>query len=520
MAQKRIGMKKIREVIRLKSSGTLSDRQIAGALNISRPVVGKYWQGFLESGLRLEQIKEMADTELLRLIEGPKITKSDKYRELAQYFPYFVLELKRTGVTLQRLWEEYKQRYPDGLQYSQFCYHFQRWRECGEVRMHLKHKAGDKMFVDYAGQKLGYFDREIGKLRPVEVFVAVLGSSSLTYVEASESQEKEQWVRSNERAIRYMGGAPAAIVPDNLRSAVSSSDLYDPEINPEFAEFAEHYGTVVLPARVRKARDKALVENAVRLVYQRVYAPLRNRTFYSLQELNEAIWEQLELHNNKPFQRLEISRRELFEKTERAVLKPLPAERFPMKTNKWVTVQFNYHVELRDDLHYYSVPYYLYSKEPKTKVKMVYDDRVVAIYYDNIRVAHHRRDRRPNEYSTLPDHMPPEHRWYAQWSPERFKSWARSIGKEVETAIEAVLQRRKHPEQAYKVCLGILNFGRKYGNTHLVKACRRANELNTCSLKWIETQVKRALEDERNPKLELELFIPAHENVRGSRYYN
>ena len=520
MARQRIGMKKIRDVIRLKSTTSLSDRQIARALNISRPVVSKYWQGFVDSRVMLEQIQEMADSDLLWLIEGPRIEKSSKYRQLVQYFPYFVVELKRTGVTQQRLWEEYKQKHPDGLQYSQFCYHFQRWRESGEVRMHLEHKAGDKIFVDYAGQKLSYFDRGSGELRPVEVFVAVLGSSGLTYVEASASQEKEQWIRSNERALWYMGGCPAAIVPDNLRSAVSRSDLYDPEINPEFAEFAEHYGTVILPARVRKARDKALVENAVRLVYQRIYAPLRNRTVYTLQELNEAIWQRLEIHNNQPLQRLNVSRRELFEKTERSTLKPLPAERFPLKNTKWLTVQFNYHVELREDRHYYSVPHYLYRKEPKTKVKVVYDDRVVAIYYDNIRIAQHRRDCRSNEYSTHPEHMPAEHRWYAQWSPARFKRWANSLGEEVVKVVEAVLESRKHPEQAYKVCLGILNLGKKYGQERLLKACTQANELGTCSLKWIETHLKCILEEERlQPEMDLLACIPAHENIRGSGYY-
>jgi transposase len=520
MARQRVGMKKIRDVIRLKLSSTLSDRQIARALNISRPVVGKYWQGFVNSGLRYDQIEDMADSDLLRLIEKPKIEKSAKYRQLAQYFPYFVVELKRTGVTLQRLWEEYKQKHPEGLQYSQFCYHFQRWRQSLEVRMHLEHKAGDKMFVDYAGQKLGYFDRHTGEFHQAEVFVAVLGCSALSYVEASESQEKEQWIRSNERAIWYMGGSTAAIVPDNLRSAVSRSDPYDPDINPEFAEFAEHYDTVILPARVRKARDKALVENAVQLVYQRIYAPLRNRTFYSLQELNEAIWELLEVHNNQPFQRLKISRRQLFESTERSALKPLPAERFPMKTIKWVTVQFNYHVELREDLHYYSVPHYLYTKEPKTKVKMVYDDRVVAIYYDHIRIAQHIRDRRANGYTTIPEHMPPEHRWYAQWNPARFRSWAKSYGQEVLTVIEAVLQSRKHPEQAYKVCLGILNLGKKYGSERLVKVCAQANEFGTCSLKRIETLLKRTLEEEQHPELDFVASIQEHENIRGSRYYN
>ncbi len=359
MARKRIGMKKIREVIRLKSTTAMSDRQIARALNVSRPVVTKYWDAFQDAGLLLEQIEEMADSALINLIEKPRIEKSNKYKQLVQYFPYFVIELQRKGVTLLLLWQEYKRKRPEGFQYSQFCHHFLQWWRSSEVRMHIKHKAGDKMFVDYAGDKLSYFDREKGKVIPVETFVAILGGSGLAYVEGSVSQEKEEWIRSNERAFWYFGGSSDAIVPDNLKSAVNRADRYEPEINPDFAEFAEYYGTVIIPARVREARDKALVENAVRLIYQRIYAPLRNRTFYSLEELNEAIWGLLEEHNNRAFQRLKISRRELFEKVKKSALKPLPRERFPMKTSKWLTVQFNYHVELREDLHYYSVPHYL-----------------------------------------------------------------------------------------------------------------------------------------------------------------
>ncbi len=341
MARKRIGMKKIREVIRLKTTTAMSDRQIARALNISRPAVAKYWQDFNSSGLLFKQIEEIADSTLLRMIEKPKIETSNKYQQLIQYFPHFVIELQRTGVTLHLLWQEYKQKHPEGFQYSQFCYHFLMWRKSSEVRMHINHKAGDKMFVDYAGDKLTYIDRKSGKEKQVEVFVAILGASGLTYAEGSVSQEKEEWIRSNERAFWYFGGASDAIVPDNLKSAINHANRYEPEINPDFAEFAEYYGTVIIPARVREARDKALVENAVKLVYQRIYAPLRNRTFYSLEELNEAIWGLLEEHNNKAFQRLKISRRELFEKAEQKALKPLPAERYPMKTTNWRTVQFN-----------------------------------------------------------------------------------------------------------------------------------------------------------------------------------
>jgi len=293
---------------------------------------------------------------------------------------------------------------------------------------------------------------------------------------------------------------------------------YEPDINPDYAEFAEHYSTVIIPARVREARDKALVENAVRLAYQRIYAPLRNRTFSSLEELNEAVWELLEDHNNKNLQRLPLSRRELFERTERSSLTPLPTERFALKTTKWATVQFNYHAELRDDLHYYSVPYYLYRKEPKTKVKLVFDDRIVAIYYDNVRIVQYRRDRTPNEYTTLPEHMPYKHRVYAEWSPERFERWARSIGIEVAHTIRKVLATRKHPEQAFKACMGILSLAGKHGDERLNRICKRANEFGTTSVKRIQNMITLDLEQENQQQLLLP--IPDHENIRGPEYYH
>ena len=518
MARQRISMKKLRDVLRLKSTTQMSERQIARALNISRPVVAKYWQGFISSGLSIEQLEDLPDSVLVNAIETARRKPEKRYLDLVRRFPGFVVELRRPGVTLQLLWEEYKNEHADGFQYSQFCHHFQVWRDSSDVRMHINHKAGDKMFVDYAGDKLFYTEASTGKKVVVETFVAVLGASGLTYAEASVSQEKQEWIRSNERAFHYFDGSAAAIVPDNLLSAVSRTDRYEPDINPDYAEFAEHYHTVIIPARVRMARDKALAENAVRLVYQRIYARLRNRLFSSLEELNEAIWEQLEKHNNTPFQRLPMSRRELFERTERTALQPLPRERFPMKTTLLVTVQFNYHVELRDDYHYYSVPNYLYTKEPKTKVKMVFDERVVAIYYDNVRIAQHRRDRSPNGYTTLPEHMPEHHRAYAEWSPERLESWAKSIGEEVAQVIRNVLSSRKHPEQAYKACMGILSLAKKHGDERLNRVCKRANEFGTSALKVIRNMINLDLEEENQHQL----FppIPDHENIRGSQYYH
>ncbi len=513
MARKRINMKKIREIIRFKETTNMSERKIARALNISRPVVAQYIKDFNASGLTYEETKDMPDSRFLALFEKQRNKRCSKYEDISKLFPYFVTELKKTGVTLMILWNEYQKKHPDCYSYSQFCYHFQVWRNASRVTMHIEHKAGDKMFVDYAGDKLVVVDRK-GKERSVEVFVAILGASQLTYAEASFSQKSEDWIRSNERAFIYCGGVTQAIVPDNLKSGVTHSNRYEPGINLMFDDFAGHYQTVILPARVRRPQDKALVENAVNLVYQRIYAPLRNRIFYSLEELNEAMWDLLEQHNNTPFQRLKTSRRELFDNIEKQVLKPLPKERYAIKQCKELTVQFNYHVELREDRHYYSVPWQLKGK----RVRVVYDDRNVAIYYDNVRIIQHKRDRSPNGYTTLHIHMPPHHRFYAQWSPERFIRWAQSIGDDVAEMIQVVLKSREHPEQAFKICMGILNLVKEHGPYRLNKACARALGFGFYSYKRIKNILDRGLEEE--PLTESrELPVSSHENIRGSQYY-
>lgn len=258
MARKRIRMEKIRSIIRYSATTDLSERQIARALKVSRTVVAKYAEAFRASGLSLEELEQMRDSELVARLEGKeKRPKSRRYYELCEHFPNILKELRKTGVTLQLLWEEYLLECPGGYEYSQFCYHFHAWRKASSVSMHIEHKAGDKMFVDYAGQKLSYTDPESGQEHPVEVFVAILGGESeLTYVEASESQEKEDWIRSNERALWYFGGGVQALVPDSLKSAVTRSDPYEPGINPTFDDFAAHYGLVIVPARVRRARTR------------------------------------------------------------------------------------------------------------------------------------------------------------------------------------------------------------------------------------------------------------------------
>lgn len=512
MAQKRTPMKKIREIIRLSEIGKLSIRQIARALKVSRPVVNQYLIDFRAVGLSYDQIKDMSDSKLLSIFEKKK-EKNNRYEDLLERFPYITKELKRTGVTLYNLWEEYSRENPAGYSYSQFCYHYQVWRNSQDITMHIEHKAGDKMFVDYAGKKFTIYDRQTNKGREVETFVAILGSSNLTYVEVSESQQSQDWIRSNENAFHYFGGVTRAIVPDNLKSGVKKADKYEPDINPVYNDFAEHYRTVILPSRSRHPKDKALVENAVKLIYQRVYAPLRNQGFYSLEELNQAIRDLLEEHNNKPFQRLKYSRRTLFDETEKAVLKTLPRDPYPMKSFKKLTVQFNYHVELREDRHYYSVPWQLKGQ----KVNVIYDERNVAIYHDNIRIVQHQRSYKPNGYSTRECHMPTDHQFYAGWSPTRFLNWADKIGDGVKLVIEYVLDNREHPEQAFKVCMGILNLVKSYGASRLNKACHRAGLAGLYTLKGIKNILVHNLEEERQP--ELDFSLPNHENIRGNKYY-
>ena len=329
--------------------------------------------------------------------------------KLMEKFPQFSKELKKAGVTLKILWQEYKEKETAGYNYSQFCHYYHIWSKSSSdtATMHMEHKAGDKMFVDYTGKKMKITDKITGEIKEVEIFVAILGACGLTYVEASESQKKAEWIASNERAVYYMDGVPQAIVPDCLKSGVSNGNKYEPDINPEYLDFANHYGTVIIPARPSSPRDKSLVENAVNLVYMRIFAPLRDKIFYSISEINEAIWEKLEDHNNCPMQKLKTSRRELFNEIEKAALQRLPGEKYELKKILSQTIQCNYHIELREDNHYYSVSY----KHIGKKVDIRYSETNVEIFYNNNRIALHKRDKTPGKYTTLTEHMHPDHKF-------------------------------------------------------------------------------------------------------------
>ena len=514
MARKRIIVKKIREILKHNCNETLSIRQIAKLTGISKTVVSDYLSTFKKTGIDCQKITEMSDTELMELFKGKKEENNERYRAMLVQMPYFTKELKRTGVTRQLLWEEYSKNNPNAFGYSQFCHHLQCWQDIQGLSMKQFHAPGEKMFVDYTGDRLTYFDGRGGEQKKAEVFVAVLGASGLTYAEAAESQKKESFIRSVEHSFRYFGGATKAIVPDNLKSAVTTASKYEPEVNPLFDDFAEYYRTAILPARAYRPKDKALVENAVRLMYRRIFAPLRNREFYSLEELNEAVREKLEAHNNRKMQVLQVSRRELFEEIEKSELKTLPSESYPMKSFENHKVAPDYHVLLSADKHYYSVPWQLKGKH----VRLIYDERTVAVYHDNLRVAGHYRNRKKGGYTTKSDHMPRSHKFYASWSVEKFQKWAASIGDETLMVVNHIMESKKHPEQAFKSCIGILKLGQKNNSLDLNLACRRALNYGRISYR----DVKEYLEYVKRCKIvddENIYLFPVHENLRSASDY-
>lgn len=507
-------MRKIREMFRLHEQCGLSNRQIARALKISRPVVGQYLINFRASGLSYTTITMMSDDEVMEILQKKSKKKSERYRVLSEKFNYFAKELKRPGVTLELLWQEYKMQYPKGYSYSQFCYHFQVWCSSSSLTMHIDHKAGERMFVDYTGKKLNIYDRLTGKVREVEVLVAILGASQLTYVEATESQRRQDWIKANENALWYFGGVPQIIVPDCLKSAVTKANKYEPDINPVYADFARHYGTAIVPARPHSPKDKAMVENAVKITYSRVFAPLRNHLFYSLKELNEAIREKLEEHNNLPFQRMKTSRRELFNEIEKHLLIQLPWQRYEWKNFLSLKVQPTYHIELREDRHYYSVPWQYKGKQ----VTVIYTDSVVEIYHKHIRIALHKRAYEKG-YTTLKEHMPAQHRFYAEWSPQEMINRAQRIGNNVRALVEKVLDSNRCMQQAFKICVGIIDLSRRYGVERLNQACARALQFNCYSYKAVKNILEKGLDTIQEEALSLKP-LPVHKNIRGNVYFN
>lgn len=521
MSNQTIGSVMIREIIRMKDLG-LSNSQISQSLRKSRTTIVKYITTVEASGLNYKELLDLSYQDLYELFEisnelnDSKSNREEIHNELFAFFPYVEKELKRVGVSRHLLWGEYKQKHPEGVMYSQFCDHYSKWNKKSEGYMPTEYKAGEKLFIDYAGKKLHVVNQESGEITAVEVFVATLGASQYTYVEASFTQRIPDFINSVQNCLHYIGGVPACIIPDNLKSAVTKASKYEPFINEQFAGFSSHYGTSIMPTRPLKPKDKALVEGAVNITYTRIYAALRNRVFYSLEALNIAIVELLDVYNKAPFQKKNHSRFELFHEMEKDALKALPTCRYELKEYKIATAQKNCHVYYSTDKNYYSVPHTYIGK----KVKMILSQNVVEIYYAQTRIALHARSRKPYIYVTVKEHMPTNHTYNKDWSPEYFINWAEGIGASVKELIEALLQRKNYPEQNYKSCVGILTFASKVGKYRLNNACKRALIFGAINYNQVKNILEKGLDKQEDDSTLLSMTKVIHENIRGPKYYN
>lgn len=515
MAGKTIIMSKVKQIIRLRENGTPL-QTIAKGVGISRNTVKKYLRLIKIKGYSNEELLEKGDHELDALLADPDEKSEARYASLLEMFPYIEKELPRVGVNRWVLWGEYKTKHPDGYSYAHFCHYLRDWLQSQKGTMHFEHIPADKIYIDFAGKKLQWIDRYTGQVNDVEVYVAILGYSQLTYVEAVHSQKKSDFLYATENALYYFGGVTCVLVPDNLKSAVTKASKYEADINADFADFANHYNTTVLPARSYKPRDKALVEKAVSIVYSRIYAPLRNRVFYSLQELNAAIRELVEAHNAAPFKRSPQSRRQLFEQEEKDKLLPLATERYELRQFRFVTVMKNSHIHLSDDKHYYSVPYRFIGR----KVKMVYSKSYVQVFYNKERIAFHKRDPKHFRYSTEKQHLPSSHQFVSEWNPDKFLSWAEGINPLVKEYIAVILESKAYPEQAYRSCVGILSQEKKVGKSRLVNAINRAIHFRAYGYKVVDRILKSGLDrlqEETEP--DPQTVLPFHENLRGAKNY-
>jgi transposase len=507
-------MKKVRLIIRLYTEG-VSKKAISEKSGCGRNTVKKYIRQFIALGMTFEELNKLNNTSLEALFKTEDAVSNPKLEILSGYFPEMEKALKRKGITREHLWQKYISEHPDGYRLSMFKVHYNRWRKQSVGVMHIEHKAGDKMQVDYAGNRLEIVDLDTGELRLVEVFVAILGASQLTYVDVSLSQKKEDFIQSCENALHYFGGVPQAIITDNLKSAVIKSDKYEPTLNEAFRDFTLHYGLSALPAGPYKPRHKALVEGMVKIIYRIIYPEIRKNTYTNLGDLNRDILTELDKLNNQLLKGRPYSRRMLFEETERETLQPLPLHVFEIRHKKVATVMKNNHVSLGVDKHYYSVPYEYIGK----KVKLFYNQVDVEIYYQYEKIASHIRDPRPFRYTTESEHLATSHRYITDWTPEGFIERAEKVGTSTRVYITKVLEKPQHAEQAYRTCQGILSLANRVGNERLNNACARADFFGEYSYKVIKTIIERKLDYTDLSKDDEIKTLPLHNNIRGKRYY-
>jgi transposase len=504
-------MRKTREILRLRWGQKQSARRTAISAGVAASTVLDVEARARAVGLCWPLGAELDDGGLERLLYPVPKGKTGRP---APDFDYIYRELKRKGVTLELLWQEYRDAHPEtGYGYSRFCDLYRRWRGGLDVTMRQEHRAGERLFVDWAGQKVEIVDAATGEVTEASIFVAALGASDLTYAEAFADEKLGCWLTAHIHAFEYMGGVTELVVPDNTKTAVAKACFYDPDLNPAYLELAEHYGTAILPTRVASPRDKAKVENAVLQVERWVLAPLRNHRFFSLSELNAAIRERIEWLNDRGLSKLDGTRRSLFADIDRPALRALPRQRFEIA--EWKTkvgVGIDYHIEL--DRHYYSVPYQLTGKRIDVRATAT----MIECFFKGRRVASHQRSRLRGRHTTDPAHRPASHRRYAEWTPSRMIRWAETIGAETGAVVRHVLETKPHPEQGFRSCLGIIRLADKYSKGRVEAACRRARRIGSPSYKSVRSILATGLDGQRPTSAQLRLPVD-HANLRGGDYY-
>lgn len=507
-------MRKIREVLRLHFQCNQSSRAIGRSCSISHSTVGEYVRRAALAGFSWPLPDDLDDEALFKKLFPDEASTRQSSRALPDW-TYIDSELKRKGVTKRLLWIEYRDEHPEGYGYSQFCNLFREWKKQLEPSMRLAHKAGEKCFVDYAGQTIEVVDPTTAEIREAQLFVAALGASSYTYVEAQWRQDLPNWIDGHVNAMNFFGGVPEVWVPDNLKSGVTKPCRYEPDINPTYNDLARHYGAAVVPARVKKPKDKAKVEVAVQVVERWICARLRNRQFFDLTSLNKAILVLLTELNSRKMAHLGKSRKELFLEIDKPALRPLPKHAYEFAEFKKATVSLDYHISF--DGNFYSVPYGLLRQETFVRATK----NTVEVYHKSKRMASHRR--LPSKYGkhcTDEAHMPPAHKNYLSWTPERFLRWANKIGPATTEVIEIRLNGKKHPEQSYRSCLGILGLSKRYSPTRLEAACERALHCGISYYKGIKNILDSHFDQLPFDEQTSQKPTAAHANVRGKTYYN
>jgi transposase len=505
-------MRKIREVLRLRHAQKASAREIALAVNIARSTVAEYLYRSDAARLSWPLPSDLSDEGLERLLFPPSADATAAPRS-TPHWADVQKELARKGVTLLLLWQEYKEQNPDGYGYSRYASLYREWLGKTDLRMRQHHKAGEKLFVDFVGLTMPITDPETGAVRTVQVFCSAMGASQRIFARAYDSQKLENWIAANCDALEFYGALPEVIVPDNLKSGVTRADRFEPVLNQAFTEFARHYGLAILPARPIKPRDKSKVENAVQQVERWVLAPLRDRTFFSLEELNREIQAKLEELDVRLMKGPGASRRELFQEIDLPAMRPLEMPRYEFATWKRAKVAPDYCVEFEG--HRYSVPYTLVGRHVEVRASL----HAVEVFADSLRVCTHRRSILRRGFTMLKDHMPIAHREYAEWTPERIENWAAGTGPQTKEVVTRMMASKVHPEQAFRSCMGIISLAKEYTPERLEAACARALRYRGCSYRNVKTILKNGLDKEEPPST-ASLFEPSlHANVRGSDYY-